>query len=233
MTLTRTVRTGGVDEAVRLFKELRAKNPAAFKESDLNGLGYSLMNGGRAREAVEILKLNVEAFPDSANVYDSLAEATMKNGDDGQALVLYKKVLETAPLDQKADKAFLERLVAGAREKVEKLEKRMSRRLGSEEAEKKYSRFTGSWQFDVQGFGTMIIKVFTADGLLWASVEGGVLGEKAEFIPVEGRPFKFKLDSEEQGLIDWEFIEDDKGAVVQAQFYLQSENLKATGFKKL
>lgn len=233
MTLARTVRTRGVDEAVRLFQELRAKNPAAFKERDLNGLGYALMNGGRTRESVAILKLNAEAFPDSANVYDSLAEATMKMGDDGQAVLLYKKVIETAPRDKQADKAFLERLVAGAREKVEKLEKRMNRRLGSEEAEKKYSRFAGNWQFDVQGFGTMIIKVFTAEGLLWASVEGGVLGDRAEFIPVEGSPLEFKVDSPEQGLFDWEFIEDEKGAVVQAQFYLQSENLKAMGFKKL
>jgi hypothetical protein len=116
---------------------------------------------------------------------------------------------------------------------VERLEKRIGRRLGSGEAETKYSRFTGSWQFDVQGFGTMIIKVFTADGLLWASVEGGVLGDRAEFIPVEGRPLEFKLDSDEQGLIDWQFIEDDKGAVIKAQFYLQSENIKAQGFKKL
>jgi hypothetical protein len=30
---------------------------------------------------VEVLKLNVEAYPDSFNVYDSLAEAYMNRGD--------------------------------------------------------------------------------------------------------------------------------------------------------
>jgi hypothetical protein len=182
---------------------------------------------------VEILKLNAESFPESANVYDSLAEATMKIGDDGQAVLLYKKAIETASRDQKADKAFLERLATGARERVEKLEKRSKRRLGGEEAEKKYSRFTGSWQFDVQGHGLMIIKVFVADGLLWGSAEGGVLGDRAEFIPVEGRSLEFKLDSPDQGLIDWEFIEDEKGTIIKTQFYLQSMNLKAFGIKKL
>lgn len=79
----------------------------------------------------------------------------------------------------------------------------------------------------------MIVKVFVADGLLWGSVEGGVLGDRAEFIPVDGRSLEFKLDSPEQGLIDWEFIEDDKGTIVKSQFYLASMNLKAMGIKKL
>jgi CubicO group peptidase (beta-lactamase class C family) len=233
MPLARVIRRGGVDDAIRLFQESRAKDPAAFKERDLNGLGYALMNGGRTREAVEILRLNAQAFPDSANVYDSLAEATMKMGDDAQAVLLYKRTVETAPQDKQADKAFLESLVAGARQKIEKLEQRMNRRLGSEASEKKYGRFTGIWQFDVPGIGVMNVKVFVADGLLWGNVEGGVLGDRAEFIPVEGRTLEFKVDSPEQGLFDWEFIADDKGAIVKSQFFLPSANLKAQGLRKL
>ena len=232
MALVRTVRAQGVDEAVRLFREQQGKDPTSHKESDLNGLGYVLMNGGRVGEAVKILKLNAEAFPDSANVYDSLAEAIMKSGDDGQAILLYKKAIETASRDQKADKAFLERMVTGALERVEKLEKRMSRKLGDEAAKEKYSRFTGAWEYEVPGHGKLIINVFVAGGLLWGSAEGGVLGERAEFIPVEGRALEFKLDSSEQGLIDVEFVEDDSGTVVKSQFYVRSANLKGAGFKK-
>lgn len=232
MTLARAIRTGGVDAAVRLFKESRAKNPAAFKETDLSGLGYALMSAGRAREAIEILKSNAQAFPDSTNVYHSLAEAYTKIGDDGEAILLYKKAIETASRDRQADKAFLERLVAAAREKVEILQKRMNRRLTSEEAEKKYARFTGTWQFDVQEYGVLIVRIFVADGLLWGSEKGGALGERTEFVPVEGRPLQFKLEHPEQGLIDWEFIEDEKGAIVRSQFYVQSANVKALGFKK-
>ena len=190
------------------------------------------MNGGRVGEAVKILKLNAEAFPDSANVYDSLAEAIMKSGDDGQAILLYKKAIETASRDQRADKAFLERMVTGARERVEKLEKRMSRKLGNEAAKEKYSRFTGAWEYEVPGHGKLIINVFVHEGLLRGSAEGGVLGERAEFIPVEGRALEFKLDSSEQGLIDVEFVEDDSGTVVKSQFYVRSANLKGAGFKK-
>ena len=78
----------------------------------------------------------------------------------------------------------------------------------------------------------MIIKVFVADGLLWGSSEDGVLGERAEFIPAEGKVLEFKLDSAEVGLIDVEFIADDSGAVVKSQFYVPSANLKGAGFKK-
>jgi tetratricopeptide (TPR) repeat protein len=232
MALVRTIRTQGVDEAIRLYQEQRKKDPAYFKESDLNRLGYSLMNGGRVGEAVKILKLNAEVFPDSANVYDSLAEAYMNNGDDGQAVFFYKKAIERAPGDKNRDKAFLESLVTGAREKVEKLEKRISRKLGDKEAEKKYAQFLGDWEYDVPGFGKLVLKVFVADGLLWGSVEGGVLGRRAEFIPVEGRPLEFKLDSPEQGLFDHKFIADDKGAIVKSEFYLPSANIRGTGFKK-
>jgi CubicO group peptidase (beta-lactamase class C family) len=232
MGLARTIRTQGIDEALRSYQERRGKDPAYFKESDLNRLGYALMNGGRVGEAVEILKLNADAFPDSANVYDSLAEAYMKSGDDGQAVLFYKRTIETAPGDKNADKTLLESLVKGAQEKVEKLEKRIGRKLGDNEAEKRYARLLGNWEYDVPGLGKLIMRVFVADGLLWGSVEGGVLGRRAEFIPVEGKPLEFMLDSSEQGLFDFKFIADDKGAVVKSEFYLPSANVKGTGLKK-
>jgi CubicO group peptidase (beta-lactamase class C family) len=232
MALVRTIRTQGINEALRFYQEQRKQDPTYFKESDLNRLGYTLMNGGREGEAVEILKMNAEAFPDSANVYDSLAEAYMTSGDDGQAVLFYKRAIEMAPRDKNSDKAFLESLVKGAREKVERLEKRISRKLGDKEAEKKYARFLGNWEYDVPGFGKLVLRVFVADGLLWGSVEGGVLGRRAEFIPVEGKPLEFKLDSPALGLFDHKFIADDKGAVVKSEFYLPSANIKGTGFKK-
>jgi CubicO group peptidase (beta-lactamase class C family) len=232
MTLARTVRTAGVDAAVRLFREMRAGDAQAFRERDLNWLGYELMNAGRTREAIEFLRANAEAFPDSANVHDSLAEAVMKIGDDGQAIHLYKKAIEAASRDTKADAAFLERLVVGAKESVERLEKRMKRRLAGEEAARQYSRFTGDWRFEVQGFGMLVLKVFLADGLLWGSVEGGVLGDRAEFIPVEGKPLEFKLDSPAMGVFDWEFIANDKGAVTKSRFFHPGLNIRAEGVRE-
>ena len=68
--------------------------------------------------------MNVGAFPDSANVYDSLAEAYMKSGDNELAIKFYKKTLEMIPKDTKADKESLERLKKGAMENLKKLKKK-------------------------------------------------------------------------------------------------------------
>jgi CubicO group peptidase (beta-lactamase class C family) len=118
------VKDKGIDEAIKLFHELRKAHPDAFNEGRINGLGYTLLNSNRNKEAIEVFKLNVEAFPESANVYDSLAEAYMKNGDNELAIKYYKKTLEMIPKDTKADKEFLERIKKGALEKLEKLEKK-------------------------------------------------------------------------------------------------------------
>jgi tetratricopeptide (TPR) repeat protein len=232
MTLVRAVRTRGVAEAARLFREGRAEDPAFYREGDLNTLGYALINGDRPSEAVEILKLNAEAFPDSANVYDSLAEAYMASGDDTRAVLLYRKAIAAAAADKSTDRAFLERLVAGARRNAEKLERRIARRLGDAEARERYSRFTGNWDFDVPGFGPLAIQIFVADGLLWGRDEGGVLGARAEYVPVDGKPLAFQLDSPDQGLLDVEFVADARGDITESRFYLPSANIRGSGRKR-
>jgi Flp pilus assembly protein TadD len=52
---------------------------------------------GHIPEAIEVFKLNVEAFPGSSNVYDSLGEAYFKNGDTKNAINNYRKSLELDP----------------------------------------------------------------------------------------------------------------------------------------
>ena len=54
----------------------RAGKPAVlFPENETNLLGYQLLQEGNAKEAVEVFKLNVDAYPASANTYDSLSDA--------------------------------------------------------------------------------------------------------------------------------------------------------------
>jgi len=114
----------GADEAVRLFPEFRKKHPDEFNEAAVNGVGYQLMNIRRHKEAIAVLKLNVDAFPGSANVYDSLAEAYLNNGDKELAITYYKKALEAIPKDTAADKGRLERIKTGAEQKLKELEKK-------------------------------------------------------------------------------------------------------------
>jgi len=114
----------GADEAVRLFPEFRKKHPDEFNEAAVNGVGYQLMNIRRHKEAIAVLKLNVDAFPGSANVYDSLAEAYLNNGDKELAITYYRKALEAIPKDTAADKGRLERIKTGAEQKLKELEKK-------------------------------------------------------------------------------------------------------------
>jgi uncharacterized protein len=44
-------------------------------ENEINSFGYRLMGENKFDEAIAVLKHNVELYPGSANVYDSLAEA--------------------------------------------------------------------------------------------------------------------------------------------------------------
>jgi Flp pilus assembly protein TadD len=48
-------------------------------------------------EAIAVFKLNVELYPGSWNVYDSLAEAYMNNGDKELAIANYEKSLALNP----------------------------------------------------------------------------------------------------------------------------------------
>ncbi len=75
---------------------------SSINESQINGLGYQLMNRGKLQEAIEVLKLNVREFPNSSNVHDSLGEAHMKAGQTDLAIANYKKSLELNPQNTNA-----------------------------------------------------------------------------------------------------------------------------------
>ena len=86
----------GIDFAIVQYNTLKTNFPAKydFSERQLNQLGYFYLNKNRYKEAIPIFKLNTEVFPNSANVYDSLGEAYMVNGQKDLAIKNYKKSLE-------------------------------------------------------------------------------------------------------------------------------------------
>ncbi len=90
-------------DALRMLKQqLKAGSDIYFDELLINAFGYELLTSGKVREAVEIFKFNVEMFPESSNVYDSLAEAYMKSGESELAIQNYKKSLGINPENSNA-----------------------------------------------------------------------------------------------------------------------------------
>jgi pimeloyl-ACP methyl ester carboxylesterase len=101
----------GINAAVRYFHERRNVQPGIvlFEEREMNDLGYRYLQAGNVGDAIEIFKLNTIAYPKSANTFDSLGEAYMKNGDTELAIENYKKSLELNPQNDNA-KRMLEQL---------------------------------------------------------------------------------------------------------------------------
>jgi CubicO group peptidase (beta-lactamase class C family) len=106
--LDKTIREKGIAAAIMQYRELKAKQIATydFAENQLNGLGYQLLRSGKAKEAVEIFKLNVEAYPQASNPYDSLGEAYLAINERDLAITNYKKSLELNPKNTSAIEAL-------------------------------------------------------------------------------------------------------------------------------
>ena len=98
------LRAGRVDEAVEAYRKIKRETPnnVAVTEEKFNQLGYTLLGEKKYTEAIAIFSLNVELYPQSANVYDSLAEAYMLSGNKELAIKNYKKSLELNPANENA-----------------------------------------------------------------------------------------------------------------------------------
>jgi hypothetical protein len=80
-------------------------------EMDVNQLGYELLVEGRTAVAIAVFTVNAETYPDSSNVYDSLAEGYMKDGQLDRAIELYERSLELDPANGNAT-VMIERIRA-------------------------------------------------------------------------------------------------------------------------
>jgi predicted alpha/beta superfamily hydrolase len=84
---------GGLKAADEHYKWLSQKFGYTIPtpENLINQIGYQDLLGGKPEEAIATFKIQVERYPDSANVYDSLAEAYEKTGRIELAAPLYEK----------------------------------------------------------------------------------------------------------------------------------------------
>jgi tetratricopeptide (TPR) repeat protein len=103
--LDETIASRGIDEAIAQYHLLKTKEPSAydFDEDQLNALGYKLIHEHKLSAAVRIFELNVQAYPKSADAYDSLGEGYMDAGDKSNAVANYEQSLRLNPNNRNAD----------------------------------------------------------------------------------------------------------------------------------
>lgn len=100
--------------AVQLVDAIRSKGAAAalaaylrdrqhtLSEDVMNNMGYMFLREKKYPEAIAVFTQNSKDYPASYNVWDSLAEALMENGDKAPAIQYYEKSLALNPDNKNA-----------------------------------------------------------------------------------------------------------------------------------
>lgn len=103
-TLFMLAKIKGTGYALRRYDELKQEKstPPKVNEGTLNELGYRLLFGGKEMDAIQVFQKNLQQYPQSSDVYDSLGEAYMKTGRKDLAIQNYQKSLELDPKNQDA-----------------------------------------------------------------------------------------------------------------------------------
>lgn len=98
IVLRNDLQSGSIEKALATYKANKEnKKEFYLSEEELNNSGYQLLGQKKIKEAIEMFKAMVEAFPASSNAYDSLGEAYMESGDKANAIKNYEKSVELNP----------------------------------------------------------------------------------------------------------------------------------------
>ena len=116
MAFARVYADRGLDAAKEFYNQARTEesDDYAFGDMQLNAVGYYFLRENLIGQAIEIFEYNVELYPEVGNVYDSLGEAYMLNGDRDLAIENYRRALELEPDNANAREKLAELGASGA-----------------------------------------------------------------------------------------------------------------------
>jgi dienelactone hydrolase len=117
---------GGAIVVGQKLADARKTNPAAqiFPEALANELGYQHMQANDMPGAIAIMKLEVSAYPESANAMDSLGDVYLAAGDKKSALETAKQTLVLLQRDTKDTDVRKNALRESAEQKIKQLSAR-------------------------------------------------------------------------------------------------------------
>lgn len=108
LTTYDAIQKDGISFATLLFKKIKGDANYYLDEQEINGIGYDLMAAGKNKEAAAIFKLNIEAFPNSFNTYDSYGESLRALKDTTGAIENYTRSVKMNPGNEGGLKALKE-----------------------------------------------------------------------------------------------------------------------------
>ena len=201
-SLRKTIVEKDVAAGIKQYRELKADkaNEYDFSEEELNTLGYQLLQTKKAAESIEIFKLNVEAYPQAFNTYDSLGEAYMTHGDKELAIANYKKSLELNPQNTGATKMLASLTTERKEAKVDP---------------KIYDTYAGDYELATN----LVLTVTSEDGKLMGKATGQ---PKAELFPTSETEFFLKMVEAQIT-----FVKNEQGQVTQLILHQNGRNMAA------
>ncbi|MGH9524436.1 MAG: dienelactone hydrolase family protein [Terriglobales bacterium] len=114
---------GGAPKVSAMLAEARKKDAQAklFPEDVVNIMGYEHMAAGDNHGAVDILKLNADAYPNSVNAYDSLSDAYLADGQKDLALANVRRALTMLKTDTTTPQPVRDGIRASCEQKLKQL----------------------------------------------------------------------------------------------------------------
>jgi hypothetical protein len=114
--LVETVNKSGGATAVQQYRDLRKQYYGGqsydFSENALVPVALQLTNANKPDDALALLQVNAEFYPNSAPTYGGMAQAYLKKNDKENAIKNFEKVVQLDPNNQAA-KRNLETLKSG------------------------------------------------------------------------------------------------------------------------
>ena len=117
---------GGVAKVEKQLNEAREHDPKAMllPEAIVNLVGYEHLGSGDNKGAIEIMKLNAMGYPNSPNVYDSLGDAYLADGQKDLAKQTARKALELLATDTTDPEALRNGIRDSAQQKLKQLDEK-------------------------------------------------------------------------------------------------------------
>jgi len=111
-TLSTTIEKRGTDSAIAQYRRLRENTMTRglfdFSEWSMNELARTLGERGKTAEAIAMLELNQEFYPQSPSIDMMIAELHRQRGEKDKAIARYRAVLQKEPNNPQAKRRLTE-----------------------------------------------------------------------------------------------------------------------------